>query len=288
MQSQDGGFPGAAQSITMSGGDSLVIETTALGTLALVKASKNGEYEAPLRKSVEWMNAHRGGYGEWGSTQSTILSLKALTAYADHSRATQAAGTAILMVNGRAAGRIAFEKGHRAALVFDDFAAQLVPGRNTIELALEGEAKLPYSIAIDYRAARPQSSDKAKVAVTTELAKSSVKMGEGVKLRAHIENRSEGGVPMTLARVGIPGGLVFQTWQLKELRDKGAIDFYETRPREVILYFRALPPQAKKDVALDLLAAVPGNYTAPATSAYLYYTDEDKSWAAPVSVSVER
>ena len=71
---------------------------------------------------------------------------------------------------------------------------------------------------------------------------------------------------MTLARVGIPGGLVFQTWQLKELRDKGLIDFYETRPREVILYWRALPPRAKKDIDLDLLAAVPGTYDAPATS----------------------
>ena len=80
----------------------------------------------------------------------------------------------------------------------------------------------------------------------------------------------------------------FQTWQLKELRDKGLIDFYETRPREVILYFRAMAPRAVKEIDLDLLAAVPGSYTAPATSAYLYYTDEDKSWVAPESVTVTR
>ena len=92
---------------------------------------------------------------------------------------------------------------------------------------------------------------------------------------------------MTLARVGIPGGLVTQTWQLKDLRDKGLIDFYETRPREVILYWRALPPSAKKDVELQLLAAVPGTYEAPASSAYLYYTAEDKTWVAPVKVAIE-
>ena len=113
-------------------------------------------------------------------------------------------------------------------------------------------------------------------------------MGEGVKLRAHVENTTAGGVPMTLARVGIPGGLTFQTWQLKELRDKAVIDFYETRPREVILYWRALPPSAQKDIALDLLAAVPGHYEAPATSAYLYYTAEDKAWTTPVQVTVDR
>jgi hypothetical protein len=172
--------------------------------------------------------------------------------------------------------------------VWDDLATALHPGHNTVELRLAGGASLPYSIAIAYRSAAPQSSPAAKIAVTTVLDKAQVKMGEGVKLRAHVENTTAGGVPMTLARVGIPGGLTFQTWQLKELRDKGAIDFYETRPREVILYWRALPPSAKKDIALDLLAAVPGSYEAPATSAYLYYTAEDKAWAPSVKVEVEK
>ena len=164
----------------------------------------------------------------------------------------------------------------------------LRPGHNTIELRLAGGATLPYSIAIAYRSAQPQSSPAAKVTVSTRIDKEQVRMGEGVKLRAHVENTSSDGVPMTLARVGIPGGLTFQTWQLKELRDKGAIDFYETRPREVILYWRALAPSAKKDVALDLLAAVPGSYEAPASSAYLYYTAEDKAWAPSVKVTVDK
>ena len=172
--------------------------------------------------------------------------------------------------------------------MWDDVAGMLEPGKNTIELKLDSDASLPYSITIDYRSARPASSDKAKIAIATSLAAGSLKLGDGVKLHAHVENTTAAGVPMTLARIGIPGGLVFQTWQLKELRDKGLVDFYETRPREVILYWRALAPSAKKDVDLDLLAQVPGRYEAPASSAYLYYTAEDKTWAAPVDVEVAR
>jgi hypothetical protein len=190
------------------------------------------------------------------------------------------------VINGEPAGTIEFDKGRKDALVWDDLAGKLHPGHNTIALRLDGAAQLPYSIAVEYRSARPQSSAAAKIAVTTTLDKDQVKMGEGVKLRAHIENTTAGGVPMTLARIGIPGGLTFQTWQLKELRDKGAIDFYETRPREVIVYWRGLAPSAKKDVALDLLATVPGSYEAPASSAYLYYTAEDKAWAPAVKVTV--
>jgi len=60
---------------------------------------------------------------------------------------------------------------------------------------------------------------------------------------------------------------------------KKQIDFYETRAREVIVYFRALPANAKKEIAVDLVANVPGTYTAPASSSYLYYTAENKTWA---------
>ena len=288
MQGKDGSWAGAKESITMSGGESLAIETTSLATLALIKASPNNEYETQIRSAVDWLNSKRGGFGQWSNTQATILGLKAMTAYTEHSKQMQASGTATLIVNGKPAGTISFEKGRKDALVFDDLAPELVAGKNTIEIELAGAASLPYTIAVEYRAARPQSSANAKVAITTQLAKDHVKLGEGLKLHAHVENRTADGVPMTLARIGIPGGTVFQPWQLKELRDKGLVDFYETRPREVILYWRGLAPNAKKDLDIDLLAQTPGTYEAPATSAYLYYTAEDKAWTAPVKVSIEK
>ncbi len=287
LQDKDGSFPGAKESITMSGGESLTIETTALATLALIKASPNSEYESQIRRAVDWTNSKRGGFGQWSNTQATILGLKAMTAYTEYAKQMQASGAATLVINGQPAGTIAFEKGRKDALVWDDLASKLKPGKNTIEIKLDSAAALPYSIAVEYRSARPDSDPAAKVNVSTQLAKDTVKLGEAVKLRARVENKTADGLPMTLARVGIPGGLTFQTWQLKELRDKGAIDFYETRPREVILYWRALAPSAKKDIDLDLIAATPGAYEAPATSAYLYYTAEDKTWVAPVKVTVE-
>ncbi|HEX4416971.1 MAG TPA: alpha-2-macroglobulin family protein [Kofleriaceae bacterium] len=286
LQAKDGSWSGAKESITMSGGESLTIESTALATLALIKASPRREYETQIRAAVDWLNGKRGGYGAWGNTQATVLGLKALTAYTEHARQMTAGGSATLVINGKDAGTITFDKGRRDALVWNDLAGKLVAGKNTIELRLDSDAALPYTIAVDYRSAQPASSPRTKVAVTTQLLRSQAAMGDGVTLRAHIENTTQTGIPMTLARIGLPGGTVFQTWQLKELRDKGLIDFYETRPREVILYWRAMAPGAKKDVDLNLLAAVPGNYEAPASSAYLYYTAEDKAWTKPVTISI--
>src|SRR5262249_39990758 len=104
LQNKDGSFPGARESITMSGGESLTIETTALATLALIKASPASEYEPQIRAGIDWLNARRGGYGAWGNTQATILGLKALTAYSEHARQMSAPGSATLVINGRDAG----------------------------------------------------------------------------------------------------------------------------------------------------------------------------------------
>lgn len=286
LQDKAGHFPGAKETITMSGGESLEIETAALAALALMKASPAGEHEVAIRNAIGWINGKRDGYGSFGSTQGTVLALKALARYADYSRRTSASGVVTVRINGKQVGRVAFEKGDKQAIDFAELGAAMVAGPNVLELELEGEAQLPYSIALSYRSATPASSTEAKVAVTTQLAKAKVALGEGVRLTAELVNRSKDGIPMTLARVGIPGGLTFQTWQLKELKDKGVIDFYETGAREVVVYLRAMPPSQRKVIELDLLATVPGSYVAPATSAYLYYTDEHKAWQAPVSVTV--
>ncbi len=284
LQKDSGAFTGADHSITRSGGVALDIETTSLATLAFLKAGDT--YQPQVRKAVDWLNQNRSGYGNFGSTQSTVLALKAMAAYAEASRATQSDGTATVMVNGKAAGQIAFAKGDKGALVFDDLAASLHPGKNTIEIRLDAESGLPYSLAIEYRSKLPASSAHAAATVATALSKSKVPMGESVRMKVTVKNITDDGIPMTLARVGLPGGLTFQTWQLEELKDKKLIDFYETREREVILYFRSMAPHKAVDLDLDLIARVPGEFVGPASRAYLYYTDEYKYWAEPVKVTV--
>ena len=47
-------------------------------------------------------------------------------------------------------------------------------------------------------------------------------------------------------------------------------------------------PDFPLDVDLNLLAAVPGTYEGPASSTYLYYTAEDKAWAKPVAITIDK
>ena len=58
-------------------GESRRIETTAMAVLALVNASRSPE---SVRGALAWLVAQKDGHGTWGSTQATVLALKALLA----------------------------------------------------------------------------------------------------------------------------------------------------------------------------------------------------------------
>jgi hypothetical protein len=209
-----------------------------------------------------------------------------MTTYARASAVTRSSGYVVVQINGEVVDELAYEAGHDGAIVFDDLGPFLKPGVNTLTVSHDGEQALPMSAAVDFRTDLPADSAEAVVGLDTWLEQTEVPVGETVRLVAEVSNLTDDGQPMALARIGLPGGLVPQTWQLEELRDRGLVDFYETRPREVALYFRDLAPSEVHEVTLDLVAEVPGSYTAPASQAYLYYTDEHRRWVAGTEVTV--
>ncbi|HEY1098223.1 MAG TPA: A-macroglobulin complement component, partial [Myxococcota bacterium] len=284
LQDASGAWLKADHSITRSGGENLTTETTSLAVLALLKSSSKHPEET--RKAVEWMMKNRGAYGEWGATQATVLALKAFVAYIEATKKTQGPGTVIVQVNGKVHKTVNYEAGHKDPIVVDGLSALLTSGANEVKVLVDGQDALPYTLVVTHRSLQPASSPSAVVALSVKADKASVKMGEPVRVTATVTNTTDAGQPMTIARIGIPGGLAYQDWQLKKLREDKKIAFYETRAREVILYFRDLAPKAVHEIPIDLIAQVPGNYTAPASTAYLYYTDEHKVWAPALQTDV--
>ncbi|MFZ6720194.1 MG2 domain-containing protein [Undibacterium sp. Ji49W] len=283
MQAASGAWTNADHSITRSGGSNLQIETTSLAILSMLKA---GGHLEQARKGIDWLQKNRSGFGQWGATQATVLALKAMIAFDNATRIAPTAGKISLLIDGVVVREQNYEAGRREAVMFNDIDDLLTPGKHSISLLSKSSEALPYSIAVEYRTTAPASSKDAVINLNTSLAKTDMKMGETVRLDAVVSNRTQTGQPMSLVRLGLPGGLTFQNWQLKEMREKGQIAFFETRAREVILYFRDMKPGEVRKLAIDLVATVPGTYTSPASSAYLYYNDTDKTWTAPMSISI--
>ena len=87
--------------------------------------------------------------------------------------------------------------------------------------------------------------------------------------------------------VGIPAGLSLQPWQLKKLGDEKAFDFYELWDGFAVFHFEKLAPGERRDIKLDLRAEIPGRFEAPASEAFLYYSNEMRVFARPAAVVLQ-
>ncbi len=284
-QAADGGWRGRTHSITQSGGDALALETTALAVQALLRGGQPDN--AALDRGIRFLAAHRGHGGRFGSTQSTILTLQALAAYARYHRQTARPGTLACYVNGRLVAQQPYAADARDVISLPGLEKYLAAGPQRVEVRYLGtQTPLPYVLDLHWTTTFPQPAPACAVRLTTGLNKRRLRVGETVRLTADVVNGTRGGLPMTMAVLGVPGGLGAQPWQLKALREEGLVDFYETRDNLVYLYFRQLPPGARKTIHLDLKAELPGTFEATASRAYLYYTDEVKSWSKPERITV--
>ncbi|GMU22953.1 MAG: hypothetical protein AMXMBFR13_30370 [Phycisphaerae bacterium] len=282
-QSANGSVPGAKTSITCSGGEALTIEATSLAVLAWLH---DPACAAAVEKSIRFL-ADSCKAGRYGSTQSTVLALRAIVTY-DRSRAKpKAAGTVQLTVDGHPiGGEIPFGTSTRDAIRLPDISEVLSAGEHKIELKMNGGSSMPYSFAVRYYDTQPPSAPDCKVRVEVSLASDTLTEGAVTEANVVVTNRTREGVPMVVAIVGLPGGLEPRHDQLKELVKAGTVAAYEVIGREVVLYWRELKPAQEVRFPISLIAAVPGSYTAPASRAYLYYTDEHKTWAPGPRVQI--
>ncbi len=287
LQKEDGRLEAADGTITRSGGLSMQVETTALAAIAWMKHPSGG---AAAKKAVEWLTKNRQGGGGFGSTQATVLALKALVENSKANQKEVAAGALVLVRDGHELGRSEFSTGEKETILLDGIGAELTSGENKLTINLTGDNQMPYVLNVAYRSPQPANDAACAVRLSTHLAKSKLRVGDVVRLDVTLENNTDQGQPMTTAIVGLPAGLEPRAEQLEELKDAGKYDYYEVRARELIFYWRSLAPSVKGDkkisLPLELVAEIPGHYTGPASRAYLYYTAEQKQWTEPLVVEI--
>jgi hypothetical protein len=274
-QTEDGSLEGATVSVVGSGGEALKIETTALAVMAWLK---NPRYTDQVEKGIKFL-AETCKSGRFGSTQSTVLALRAIVAY-DKARAKpKADGSLQLVIDGKPVGEpVKFTKDDKGAIELPDFAEWLTPGEHTVAVQMTDGSQMPFSISVNYHNLKPDSSDDCKLHMEVALADTKIAEGEVTEARVAIVNRTNETIPTPLAIVGIPGGMEVRHDQLKELVKAEKLAAYEVLGRDVVLYWRAMKPEERIELPVSLVAAIPGKYTAPASRAYLYYTDEHKTW----------
>jgi alpha-2-macroglobulin-like protein len=259
-------------SVVNSRDASLRVETWSLQALALLRANQPdmGRVANLLSKIL----GEKSYYG-YGSTQATVLALKAITAY------------------GRLAGKVAgeteidFTLNNDRVTSYDSLNSLLQTGNNSFNVRYsKNENAVPYNLEVSYSTFIPPSADKAEIRLSTRLKSDSASAGETVRMDIEVSNTKSALQPMVIAKIGIPAGLSLQPWQLKEFTEKNKCAYYEIFDNYLVFYWMGFAPNETKTLGLDLKAEIPGTYKAKASTVYLYYTPEYKYWAEGTEVTV--
>ena len=217
LQAEDGHLEGEQGSITRSGGQSLQVETTALAALAWLKLP---DFAPQANRAVKWMIASRQGSGGFGSTQATILALKALVEHSRANRKTVAAGKLIVRRDDMPIGEQAFDAGRQETIVVDGLEAELKPGSNRLDINLTGENKMPYALDVSLPHAEARERREMPGAAFDQLGQDPRQGRRDGRLDGRVGQRDrQGPADDDRAILGLPAGLEVRPDQLEELEE---------------------------------------------------------------------
>lgn len=282
MQDLDGSLVGASSSITASGGDDLRVETTAL---AISPWLDDPDFEARARAALQWLVGQRGR-GRFGATQATVQALRALVDYTRTESAIDRAGDVRVLVRGEEVARVPYSTADLEPIVVPGLARHLEEGDNDVRFEVSGGASLPFALDLEYVSDQPADEANCPLSISAVLAPDSVREGDVVIVDVSIRNDAPVGQPMTIAAVGLPAALACPPRVLDALVRAGTIDFWETRGRDVLLYWRGLAPESVLELSLECEARIPGTTVGPASRIYRYYEPDSMRWAEPLTARV--
>lgn len=262
----------AASSIVCSRGVSLKVETMALYTLALAREKQPDL--AVMANLIADILKEKTYYG-YGSTQATVLALKALVEFQ-------------LLVGEKAAkAGMLITLNNEPVTPATDLAPLIREGENAFTVHYPDEKQnLPYEMEVSYYTMFPDNSLQAPLHLFARLATDTARTGETVRMEIAVQNHEALVQPMAVAKIGIPAGLTIQAWQLKEMIEKRQIAYYELFDNYLVLYWMGLAEEETKKVYLDLKAEIPGRYQGRASNTYLYYMPEHKHWQEGAVITI--
>ncbi len=195
-QDKNGSWTGKRHSITCSSGNSLVVETTSLVAMAIMKSDDPNKVS--LNKAIEFLISSRSGSGTFGSTQATILALKAITQYAKFSKQTEESGTIEIYINDKKVAQRHYPKGESRAIILDGLEQFISKGKHKVRIRfVDCQEALPYSLAVNWRTKMPQSNNKCKLKLDCKLKTNHVSVSDVVRLSVKLSNIKNKGLPLT-------------------------------------------------------------------------------------------
>jgi hypothetical protein len=282
-------YPATGQSLAYSRGESATIETTALAVLAMLKTEG---YNSEVNQALTYLVKSKNSSGTWGSTQATILSLKALVAGMGGVK-QEGNTTFTILVNGQEAA-----KGEVTPLTSDvmqlfDLKEHARIGKNEVAIQVDGKTNMMYQIVGRHYESRDQApaADKPALDIVVDYDRTELSTADVIKAKATLRYNGSQPTYMVIVDLAVPPGFAADAADFARIVRKGEgdnspVEKFTMTPRQVTLYLGNVRAGDVLTFDYTLKPRFPVKVQTPASVAYEYYTPANRATSKPIELTV--
>ncbi|MGA2132047.1 MAG: MG2 domain-containing protein [Bryobacteraceae bacterium] len=268
-------------------GESAGVETTGLAVQALLKW---GEGSATAAKALRYIAAKKDAAGTWGTTQATIMALRALLLSTEKGAADVRGGVEI-SIDGQTVKKLVLSEENNDLLHQFVFPVD-AKAAHKVDLRFEGKGGLAYQVV--GRSFVPWGEKAAGEPLSIDVAYDRTHMMQDdiATATATIKNNLHETANMVMVDLGIPPGFDLlaedlQTYQEQSARRKsGRMEKFSLTATQAILYFDAIGGGDRVAVRFRLRAKYPIRARTFESRVYEYYDPAVSAVARPVALEV--
>jgi len=278
----------AEQTGVYSTGESASIETTGLAAQALLRWHRS---PALARKALAYLAAKKGASGAWGTTQATIMALRAML-QASEEGSSDVRGTVEITLNGKAANKLELTVDNND--LFHQFVLNGADAANADDVGIrfDGTGSLTYQVVA--RSYVPWEAKQESEPLSIDIAYDRTKLAQNdtVVATARIRSNMTKTANMVMVDLGIPPGFELESEDLQQYQETsaglkdGRLEKFNLTATQAILYFNALAPQSEIAIRFRLRAKYPIRARSFESRVYEYYDPAVSAIAKPAEFEV--
>src|SRR5271157_2239833 len=271
-------------------GASATVETTGLAVQALLKW---GQASGIARKALSYITAKKDATGAWGSTQATIMALRALLLGAEKGSG-DVSGNVEIVLNGKSVTMLKLTTENSD--LFHQFVFKDIDqaSANRIDVRFEGKGNLGYQVVGQYFVPWDEIGVEEPLSIAVHYDRTHLAQDDIATATATIRNNLKKSANMVMVDLGIPPGFDLLSEDLQDYQEKsagqrsGRLQRFSLTATQAILYFDSFAPGETVTLPFRLRAKFPIRARTFSSRVYEYYDPDVSSVARPVQLEIQK
>ncbi|MFI5300607.1 MAG: alpha-2-macroglobulin, partial [Polyangiales bacterium] len=260
-----------------SGADADVASTALIASALITR----GGYPDLTKGALDYLVSARDPQGNFGSTQATVWTLRALLLAA--TKGTDAAvGSLQISLDDKAFATVDLKVDQSDVMSTIDLGSSLTGGSHAVKLSFTGTGKASYHVVSGYNLAWADvpTDPVGPVSVAVAYDKTELTLNDTVMATVSVTNNTPTTENMLLVTLGVAPGFEVVTDDLQPYLTSGVLSRAEPTGKQLTLYLSTLNGSATQVISYHLRATMPITATDGGGVAYPYYEPSKRSAVA--------